>query len=65
MARALLVSAAHWPTDVAGGVLLSLVVLSGVGLLPLRGPRQAGSAVRTISASVRKDSRRGATTSAS
>lgn len=78
MARALLVSAAHWPTDIAGGVLLSVVVLTGVGLLPLRGearraPRTApGQPTRSSSASTsgtapssRKRTRRGATTSAS
>ncbi|MFC8501700.1 hypothetical protein ACFUC1_05035 [Pedococcus sp. NPDC057267] len=79
MARALLVSAAHWPTDVAGGVLLSLVVLSGVGLLPLRdNPERVRRTVapdqptRSSPASTsgtapesRKRTRRGATTSAS
>lgn len=78
MARALLVSAAHWPTDVAGGVLLSLAVLTGVGLLPLRdqarraGRTSPGQPMRSSSvstsgtaASSRKRTRRGATTSAS
>jgi membrane-associated phospholipid phosphatase len=66
MGRALLVSAAHWPSDVVGGVLLSLAVLTGVGLLPLRPARdQPGSDVGTNSTSLRNESSRGATTAAS
>lgn len=38
MVRALLVSAAHWPSDVIGGCLLALAVVSLLSRVPLRQP---------------------------
>jgi membrane-associated phospholipid phosphatase len=57
MTVAMLVSAAHWPTDVLGGVFLSLAVVSAASGLRLR-QRAFGRAPRNASS-------RGATTSAS
>ena len=53
----LLVSAAHWPSDVLGGALLATAVVGGLGSGSLR--------QRAVAPARRKASSRGATTSAS
>lgn len=40
MVRALLVSAAHWPSDVLGGTLLAVAVISLLSQLPMRSNRR-------------------------
>ncbi len=66
MTAALLVSAAHWPSDVLGGTLLAVAVVSAASRVPVRRwacrRRPAGGVPPPQR---RKDSRRGATTSAS
>lgn len=53
----LLVSAAHWPSDVLGGALLAVTVVGAMTTLPLR--------QLAVAPAPRKSSSRGATTSAS
>jgi membrane-associated phospholipid phosphatase len=53
----LLVSAAHWPSDVLGGALLAVALVGGLSSLSLR--------QRAVAPASRKSSSRGATTAAS